>query len=627
VWAVHVLASPEPEPGAADDKSPEVESIEFETDRLRFLGRRRTVCHPAALDPEAPPLSGTTGPVLDPIFSLRQRVRVHPGEVVLFAFSTGVVATRDEALALADEFRSLSAVTRAFDLAWAHSRVELRTLGLSVEDAHLFQRLAGYVLFAGPSLRAPADVLASNTRGQPGLWRLGISGDVPIVVVRVTENRQLSLVKQVLQAHAYWHTKGLLVDLVLLNEDTSGYLDEFQEQLQALARMVSPQQTERPGGIVVRKVAHLSDTDRTLLLAAARVVLVGENGPLAQQTDILERRPPLPHRLSAAGLPDGKATAHEAPRPRPTDLLFDNGTGGFSADGREYLITGKPIPGGQPVVTPECPSNRPGPVHLTVPMRTPPSPWVNVIANRDFGFLVSDSALGCTWAVNSQTNRLTPWNNDPVCDPPAEVVFLRDERTGEFWSATPLPDCGHGLSVTVRHGAGYSVFEQSHTGLDVSLRVWVSAEEPVKFLRLTVRNKTHFPRRLSATFYAEWVLGTVRDQMAMHVVTEIEPETLALLARNAFNADFGGEVAFADVDQRPRTLTADRTEFLGRNGSASSPAALKRQELSGHVGAGLDPCAALQVKFDLQAGAEHSVLFMLGQADNRLAACRLIKRV
>jgi cyclic beta-1,2-glucan synthetase len=601
VWAVHVLAGEGGEP----------DSVEFETDRMRFLGRRRTVAHPAALEPGAPPLSGTTGPVLDPIFSLRQRVTLHPGEVALVAFSTGVAATRDEAQALADEFRTLSAVTRVFDLAWAHSRVELRHLGLSVEDAHLFQRLAGHVLFAGPALRSPPEVLAANARGQSGLWRLGISGDVPIVLVRIAEGRQRSLVKQALQAHAYWRAKGLVVDLVVLNEDASGYLDEVHDDLQALVRTTSPQETEHPGGVFVRKGSHLSEADRTLLLAAARVVLVGDNGPLANQVDILERRPSLPHRLSAAGLPEGKATAPEPPRPRPADLLFDNGTGGFSSDGREYVISCSGVRSARPPAAGQV----------------PPAPWVNVVANPVLGFLVSDSSLGCTWAGNSQSNRLTPWNNDPVSDPPAEAVYLRDEQTGEFWSATPLPDCGHGLSCMVRHGAGYSVFEQSHTGLDVGLRVWVAAEDPVKFLRLTVRNRGHARRRLSATLYAEWVLGTVREQTAMHVVTEIEPDTQALFARNAYNADFGGEVAFADVDQRPRTLTGDRTEFLGRDGSAGSPAALKRQELSGHAGAGLDPCAALQVKFDLAPGAEHAVLFLLGQAENRNAACRLIKRV
>jgi cyclic beta-1,2-glucan synthetase len=282
-------------------------------------------------------------------------------------------------------------------------------------------------------------------------------------------------------------------------------------------------------------------------------------------------------------------------------LLFTNGGGGFTTDGQEYVI---------------------------VPARSgeaPPAPWINVVANAGFGFLVTDSGGGCTWAINSQANRLTPWTNDPVSDPPGEAIYLRDETTGEVWSPTPLP-AGRLTAITVRHGQGYSVFEQRHFNLHVTLRLFAAADDPVKFLRLTIRNLDHAPRRLSATFFAEWVLGTVREQMAMHVITEVDPETGALFARNAYNTDFGGAIAFAHVNLRPYTLTADRAEFLGRNGSYSNPAALKRVELSGRVGAALDPCAALQTKFVVNGDEEKVVLFLLGEAGDRATATRLVQR-
>jgi cyclic beta-1,2-glucan synthetase len=592
LWAVHVLAS----------EGGRLGPVQFETDRARFLGRRRTPAHPAAFDRDAGPLSGTVGPVLDPIFSLRQSVVLHPGDSYLAAFSTAVAANREEALALTDEFRILSAVTRAFDLAWAHSRVELRDLAISVEDVHLFQRLAGYVLFPGPGMRADSSILAANTQGQPGLWRHGISGDLPIVLVRLDDTRQLPLARQTNLAHAYWRAKGLMVDLVFYNEDHSGYRDDLHEQLQAIARAADPQQSpEQPGGIFVRKASHLTEPDRALLLAAARVVLSGDKGPLVHQVDVLERRTALPHRLHAGGLTEGKATAAEPSRPRPANLLFANSTGGFTPEGGEYVIA---------------------PTQLS---DAPPAPWINVVANPNFGFLVTDSGGGYTWAENSQANRLTPWTNDPVSDPAGEAIYLRDETTGEVWSPTPLP-AGRLTSVMVRHGQGYSVFEQRHYNLDVTLRLFAAPDESVKFLRLTVRNRGHALRRLSATFYAEWVLGTIREQMAMHVITEVDPSTGALFARNAFNADFGGAIAFAHVNLRPYTLTADRAEFLGRNGSYAIPAALKRTELSGRVGAALDPCAALQTKFELKGGEEKVVLFLIGQANDRASASLLVQR-
>ena len=453
-WAVHVLAS----------EGGRLGPVTFETDRARFLERRRSLSQPAALDRAAAPLSGTVGPVLDPIFCLRQSVVLAPGESYLAAFSTAVAASREEALALTDEFRVLSAVTRAFDLAWAHSGVELRDLAISVEDVHLFQRLAGYVLFPGPGMRADPSILAANTQGQSGLWRQGISGDNPIVLVRLDDTRQLLLARQTIQAHAYWRAKGLIVDLVFFNEDPSGYRDELHDHLVAMARATDPQQSpERPGGIFVRKAAHLTEPDRALLLAAARVVLSGEKGPLAHQVDILERRTMLPHRLQAGGLAGGKLTAQEPSQPPLPNLLFANGTGGFTSDGREYIIA----------------PSRPG--------DAPPAPWSNVIASPNFGFLVTDSGGGYTWAGNSQANRLTPWTNDPVADPPGEAIYLRDEMTGEVWSPTPLP-AGRLTAVRVRHGQSYSVFEQRHYNLDVTLRLFAAPDDPVKFLRLTIRN-------------------------------------------------------------------------------------------------------------------------------------------
>ncbi len=595
-WAVHVVAVDGTAAGLP----------QFETDRDRFLGRRNTPAGPAALSAGALDLAGSVGPVLAPAFSLRQRVRLGPGAAAVIAFSTAVAHTREEALSLADEFHSQHAVTRAFELAWAHCHVQLRHLNLSPEEAHLFQRLAGHVLFPGLALRAAPSVLAANTQGQAGLWRQGISGDHPIVVVRVGAPQDVDLARQILAAHTYWRTKGLTVDLVLLNENPASYFEELHQQLQALVRASDAHAlVDKPGGVFVRKASHLLEGDRTLLLAAARVVLEGNRGPLTAQLEVLEKRRTLPPALAPKVRP-APGTPSVA---SPAGLLFDNGIGGFSADGREYVV---------------------------LPGAVPPAPWINVVANPSFGFLISDSGAGYTWADNSQQNRLTPWSNDPVSDPPGEALYLRDEETGEVWSPTPLP-VANAAPTVVRHAPGHTTFEQKHAGLTQALCLFVAPDEPVKFLRLKVKNEGRRPRRLSATFFVEWVLGTTRDQTSMHVVTEMDPrvagsETLphdpggALFARNAFNPDFGGAIAFLDVDHRPRTFTSDRTEFIGRNGSLAAPAALKRAELSGQVGPGLGGCGAVQARFDLAPGGETEVVFLLGQAPDREAARALAAR-
>ena len=573
VFAVHLVSADE---GAG-------RFTEHETDRAKFLGRRCTPANPESLTRR---LSGTTGPVLDPVFALRKTIRLPPGGRAVIAFVTAVAPTRENALALAGYYHTPTAAERVFELAWAHSRVELRHLGISAAESHVFQRLAGHVLYPPPALRS-ASALRENRRGQPSLWPFGISGDVPILAICVSDGDGLPLARQALKAHAFWRGRGFPVDLVLIADRPASYREELFHDLSALARASDSRDViDKPGGVFVRKVQPGSE-DRALLLAAAQVVLYGERGTLADQTDAIARGRKLPAELVATrpGEPD------VPDRPEVEGLTFCNGTGGFTPDGHEFVVTG-----------------------------VPPAPWTNVIANPHAGCLATDSGPGYTWVGNSQANRLTPWSNDPVSDPPAEVVYIRDEDSGHFWSATPRPAGG---PADVRHGPGYTSYQSDRNGLATDLTVFVPINDPVKILRLRVTNQSGRPRRLTATLFAEWVLGTTRDQMAPFVVTEIDQASGAILARCAFNGDFGTAVAFADTNLRPRTLTGDRTEFLGRNRAPATPAALRRVGLSDHTGPALDPCAALMGRFDLAPGATADAVFVIGEAPDAATAARL----
>ena len=287
----------------------------------------------------------------------------------------------------------------------------------------------------------------------------------------------------------------------------------------------------------------------------------------------------------------------------PTDeLTFDNGLGGMTADGREYVIR---IAMSQDAYV------------------LPPAPWINVIANPDFGTIVSENVCGFTWRGNSQSNRLTPWHNDPISDAPSEIAYLQDER-GEIWTATPDP-LGKPASFRVRHGQGYTIFEHARQELQHELSVFVPIDQPVKLMRLKIRNSGNRTRKLSLTFFAEWVLGRTREQMSMHVVTEVDPDSGAILARSAFRPDYSNRVAFADISARPRTFTADRVEFLGRNGDRANPG-LAGGSLSGKIGAALDPCVAVQTQLTIPAGKEIEVVFVMGEAENAAEAGQLSKR-
>jgi cyclic beta-1,2-glucan synthetase len=573
----------------------------YEGDRARFLGRGRTERCPAALQEPAGSLSGTTGATLDPIMALAQEVELPPHATVRVAFATLVAEERADALALARRYQDWHRIGRTFDQAKSQSRIDLHNLNLETEDVARFQQLLSALIYPHPSLRARARILRSNTRGQSGLWPYAISGDYPILLVRIDSREDAGLVRELLRAHTYWRKRQLRIDLVILNQRDMGYAQGLSDHLnQLVTQMDSDAWLNRRGGIFLLRAGQIDEAGRTLLQTAARVVLNAGAGPLSQQLEVLSRRP---SRLPPF-FPTPPPEAEDAPVPpvsRPEDLQFDNGIGGFSPEGREYVI------------------------YLDDPDQRTPAPWINVVANPDFGFLVSEAGSGYTWAANSGENRLTPWHNDPVSDPPSEVLYLRDEETAEIWSPTPAP-AGAEAPYLVRHGAGYSTFEHNSHGLKHHLQLFAAPDAPVKVVRLRLENTWGRVRRITATLYAEWVLGTHRDQMQQYVVPEYHAESDTLLARNAYNAEFGQRVAFAAASKELHGLAVDRTEFLGELGDLSRPAALERVGLSGAVAPGVDPCAALQIHLDLQPGEVREIHFLLGQGADRGEALELADR-
>ena len=580
-------------------------ATKWETDRARFIGRGRTLARPSALDPGAP-LSGTTGPVLDPIVSLRHAMRLVPGATSRVTFATGHAATEADALRLIAKYHDRRAVARALALASTHSQVEIRHLGLTVEDTIVFQRLGGRLMSGDARLR-DLEAAERNQRGQRDLWRYGISGDLPILLVRLTDASGLPLIAQTLKAHEYLRLKGLVFDLVILNEHPASYLQDLQD---ALRRMIEsgPEQAwvDKAGGVFLRRADLIAPEDLMLLRAAARAVMDAVDGDLDNQ---LRRAHapyvPRPTRTPTSELDPAAPRPAAVPPVNTEGLELFNGNGGFANDGREYRI----------------------PVAVGAVM--PPAPWTNVVAHETFGFACTESGPGCTWAGNSHDNRLTPWRNDPVTDEPGEAVFIRDEGTGAFWSATPLP-ASDGQPYTAHHGQGYSTYEHLHGPIASGLTLFVPPGQDVKVFRLTLRNTGREARRLSVTLYAEWVLGENRSRTALHVVTAVDPQTGAVFATNRFRPAFPERVGFLDLSAEtgggPRSVSGDRSEFIGRNGFLSRPAALGHETLSDRVGAGLDPCGAIQVGFALAPAQSVVVVGLLGDAEHEEQARDTVRR-
>ncbi len=576
----------------------QVGTTSYETARAEFIGRGRTAADPAAMHREA--LTDSEGSVLDPVVAIRNTVVIEPDETVRIHMVTGVAENREQALSLVEKYSDRHSADRVFELSWTHSQVVLRQLDVTEAETQLYERLASNVLYANPALRAPRSVIARNRRGQSALWAYSISGDLPIVLVRIADRDNLSLVRQLVKAHAYWRIKGLQTDLVIWNEDTSGYRQTVQEEIMAVVGgPTEASLLDRPGGIFVRRSDQLTEEDKVLMQTVARLIVNDSDGPLVEQMNRrvhVDMPPPL---LS------GKERRLESPTPvaatleRP-DLAAFNGLGGFTPDGREYVIT------------------------TTRQTRTP-APWVNVLANPWFGTVVSESGGAYTWCENAHGYRLTPWHNDPVSDTSGEAFYVRDEVDGRFWSPTPLP-AGGAQPYTTRHGFGYSVFEYADGGIETELRTFVATDAPLKFMAFKVRNRSGRPRRLSLTAFFELVLGSQRSANLPHIVTEVDAGSGGLLARNAYGSEFAARVAFLDCSEGTRSVSGDRTEFLGRNGSTASPACMTRARLSGRVGAGLDACMAMQVPVDLADGQEREIVFTFGSGRDLGDARALLHR-
>lgn len=559
--------------------------FQYETDRRSFIGRGRNLSDPDAMSGK---LSGNTGMVLDPVFSIRRNLSLKAGQRISFTLFLCVADTREAVLDLLRKYSGRAVVTRELELAWRSAQLELRHLRIQPEEARRFQHIASYLIYPSAKLRTTEDRIIQNRLGQSRLWAYGVSGDLPIIAITIGDAKDIGLVAEVLHAHTYWRRHGLKTDLFILNEESTSYEQPLYSQLHRLiSGLTAYTGMDKPGGVFLRNLDQIPQEDLNLILTVARIALVAARGPLVQQLGAPSAATGLPLKV----IPD-KQVKEKPPAALPhMNLVFDNSYGGFSEDGKEYVIT----------------------------MRRgiTPMPWVNVLANPSFGCLISETGSGFTWCGNSQRNRLTAWSNDSVCDPSGEAIYIRDEESGQFWTPTLLPAGGVG-PYRVRHGSGYTIFEHNCHGIEQELTCLVPMDmdsgDPVRIQLLRLRNDSGRRRQLSITFYVEWVLGDHRENTQMHVVTNWDHAARTMTARNCYHPEYGDRVAFAAVRPYPDSCTGDRTEFIGRNRSMANPEAMRRVSLSGHTGARFDPCSAIQTLIAIEPGQSTDVICLLGQA-------------
>ncbi len=584
-WLVHLV----------DWGKERIGDVTCETDRARFLGRGRSTRDPVAIEHDGA-LSGTTGAVLDPVFALRTRVRVMPGQSATVAFTTLVASTRERAFALADRYRDPHAAQRALDLAWTSSQVELRELDLTPADAAVFQELAGHLLYGHPALRASQNEMRRNRGSQPLLWGFGVSGDVPILLATINSADGLPTLRSLLAAHRFWRRRGLSVDLLILDEHPPSYLQNLGDRIAAAVHAVNDAASlDRPGGVFVRRRDLLIHDAELMLRATARLHVHCDGRPLGRilNTTIATTTPTVeelrksrqrtrPAPVERRRTPRGQAAFTHAAR------AYANGYGEL-LDNSDYELR----------------------VQGDV---MPPAPWSNVIANQHGGFVISERGGGFVWAENSYFMRLTPWHNDPVSDPVSDVVYLHDEFTGDTWCATPAP-IRTSSPYNVLHSAGRTTFEHERHGISTEYSVGMAEGSAVKVGYLRITNNTGAARRVVLTTYVEWVLGALRERGQHQVRNWYDKDQSTMFAQNTFDPHFAPWTAFHAITGIATEYTGSRHTFLGRNGSSAAPAALESDTvLSGVTGAGIDPCAALRCVVELAPGASYELGTLLGAA-------------
>lgn len=566
-------------------KGKSIGEIEYETDRNFFIGRGNSLRMPQVLKNDIP-LSGTVGSVLDPIMSLRVNVMIAPGRSAAIIHVIGATDMKEKAIELCNRYQNTHLVGDVFKMAFIDSEVEMQYLGLTARQVNAIQDIVGSIYYFSKIMRAPGEIIKNNRMGQPGLWKFGISGDYPIMMFRIKDINHINTLKETVLAYEYLRKNGMKLDFIILNEEDEDYFQPLGQQISSIVtnrRIYYP--NVKNSGIFILKARNLSKEELYLLMTVSRVIISENNPIMARKIEkmlmeeipvyTMKNRPVITRRYEDISLPE-------------EELIQFNGLGGFTPDGREYVTI------------------------LKGEYNTP-APWVNIIANDSFGFIVSTSGTGYTWAVNSRENKITSWSNDPVVDPPSEIIYIRDEATWEVFSPTPSPIRGK-EPYKIRHGFGYSVFEHGSHGIMQNMTVYASSRDPVKIYKLKLENRLPEDRKLSVFFYVEWTMGVSRETTAPYIVTHMDEESNILTAINTYNDEFKDRVAFISSNGRISSYTADRLDFLGASYDFSNPQGLMKSNLPGNVGHGLDPCGVIKVNIKLSAKQKKELVFVLGEA-------------
>ncbi|PJI07746.1 MULTISPECIES: GH36-type glycosyl hydrolase domain-containing protein [Clostridium] len=557
-------------------------NAEYETSRNNFIGRTRDVHNPEAMNS---PLKNTVGDVLDPIMSLRRRIKIRPGKTIRISYITAAADSKKNVLAICKKYSFYGSIKRAFEIAATGAQVSMGYLGIKSSEANVYELMASKILFLSDNLKNRDYYIKNINKNQPALWGYGISGDLPILLLIVRYESDIGIVKQMIKAHEYFQTKGLGVDLIIINLMDNSYIQNFQDTINDLINRSNVRLDRyKSGKTFLFNKALMPEEDMKFLIGIAKLVIDSDKGLLIAQLKTKDHeKDEMPNLESHEIKYDIKPYKFSI-----NALKFFNEYGGFDEKSNEYVI-------------------------ILNDSKNTPAPWINVISNEKFGFHVSEIGSAYTWSENSRENKITPWDNDPVSDTLGEALYVRDEVTGKYWSISPEPVRDNDDYI-IKHGFGYSSFSHYKEGIVGNMTMFVPMEESTKVIILKLKNNTEVERKLSATYYSRLVLGVTPEHTKQYISTYLDMNSKVIYARNPYSTSFGNLYAFLKIyGGYDESFTGSRKEFIGKENNIHGPAAIKKIRLSNEVGSGIEACMAENVKINLNPGEEKEIVIMLGE--------------
>src|SRR3712207_2438883 len=563
-------------------------SIQYETSRLNFIGRCKELNKPEIIE-EDKPLTNTVGAVLDPILSIRVRVKIPAGGQCTLAYSLGFSDSRENAINLSKKYKDWGNINKIFDLATIQNEIQCGYLGIKSGTANLYQEMASDIVLKGNDLKKREQYIKTINNQQSDLWSYGISGDLPIVLLIVKKEEDMELVNQLVKAHEYWSLKGIKVDLVILNFEDISYIQGMQNSINAIfSNGYAKEKQNKPAGIFVYNKATISEDIINLLKAISKIVINSDKGSLWSQVKAKYNLQDKKEKFLDYNPVYYKELGEKIKCPK---LDYFNGIGGYNKKDQEYVI-------------------------VLDNYKNTPAPWINVITNGNIGFHVSEGGTSYTWSKNSRENKITTWSNDPIKDNEGEFIYIRDEVTGDFWSISPKPVRDEDIYL-INHGFGYSSFKHKTKGILGEVTMFVPIEDSLKISLVKLKNETNVERKLSMTYYSQLVLGVVPEQTSNYICTYLDEKGKYIYAKNPYNRNFSDLIAYLSVSGGAEvSYTGNRNEFIGERGTIDNPQGLRKEFLSNNVGAGLDPCVAVNSKISIKPNEEKYFIAILGEEEH-----------